>query len=160
MDISNKKTIDRIESRKIDKTRKVILYCGIGMILLSTNKLFSATASQITGIGWWFDTILVTAIPIYFLLKNQRQLLNRTGQFIEWNTESIIFKLKNETAPTTIRIDQIDTVEIHLDIIEISGNTNQKYILDISDFDRYEDRLKIKSNFEIYTHQKSLTTIN
>jgi hypothetical protein len=82
------------------------------------------------------------------LLKNQKQLTNRSGQFIEWTTDTIVFKLKNETLPKTIQRNLVDSVNIHLDTIEVIDKTNQKFLLDISDFDKYEDRLKIKDNFE------------
>jgi hypothetical protein len=139
---------DRIESRKIDKAKKIMLFCGIGLILISVIKFFTGTSSQITGLGWWFDTLLLVTLPVYFLLKNQKQLTNRSGQFIEWTTDTIVFKLKNETLPKTIQRNLVDSVNIHLDTIEVIDKTNQKFLLDISDFDKYEDRLKIKDNFE------------
>jgi len=124
------------------------LFCGIGLILISVIKFFTGTSSQITGLGWWFDTLLLVTLPVYFLLKNQKQLTNRSGQFIEWTTDTIVFKLKNETLPKTIQRNLVDSVNIHLDTIEVIDKTNQKFLLDISDFDKYEDRLKIKDNFE------------
>jgi hypothetical protein len=125
-----------------------MLFCGIGLILISVIKFFTGTSSQITGLGWWFDTLLLVTLPVYFLLKNQKQLTNRSGQFIEWTTDTIVFKLKNETLPKTIQRNLVDSVNIHLDTIEVIDKTNQKFLLDISDFDKYEDRLKIKDNFE------------
>ncbi len=148
MDTVNKIITDRIESRKIDKAKRIMLFCGIGLILISVIKFLTATSSQITGLGWWFDTLLLAALPVYFLLKNQKQLTNRSGQFIEWTTETIVFKLKNETLPKTIQRNLVDSVNIHFDTIEVIDKTNQKFLLDISDFDKYEDRLKIKDNFE------------
>jgi|LakMenEpi03Aug12_release.lakeMendotaPanAssembly.Ray.scaffolds.fasta_scaffold08281_8 hypothetical protein len=148
METVNKIITDRIESRKIDKAKKIMLFCGIGLILISVIKFFTGTSSQITGLGWWFDTLLLVTLPVYFLLKNQKQLTNRSGQFIEWTTDTIVFKLKNETLPKTIQRNLVDSVNIHLDTIEVIDKTNQKFLLDISDFDKYEDRLKIKDNFE------------
>jgi hypothetical protein len=148
METVNKIITDRIESRKIDKAKKIMLFCGIGLILISVIKFFTGTSSQITGLGWWFDTLLLVTFPVYFLLKNQKQLTNRSGQFIEWTTDTIVFKLKNETLPKTIQRNLVDSVNIHLDTIEVIDKTNQKFLLDISDFDKYEDRLKIKDNFE------------
>jgi hypothetical protein len=148
METVNKIITDRIESRKIDKAKKIMLFCGIGLILISVIKFFTGTSSQITGLGWWFDTLLLVTLPVYFLLKNQKQLTNRSGQFIEWTTDTIVFKLKNETLPKTIQRNLVDSVNIHLDTIEVIDKTNQKFLLDISDFDKYEDRLTIKDNFE------------
>jgi hypothetical protein len=148
METVNKIITDRIESRIIDKAKKIMLFCGIGLILISVIKFFTGTSSQITGLGWWFDTLLLVTLPVYFLLKNQKQLTNRSGQFIEWTTDTIVFKLKNETLPKTIQRNLVDSVNIHLDTIEVIDKTNQKFLLDISDFDKYEDRLKIKDNFE------------
>ncbi len=139
---------DRIESRKIDKAKRIMLFCGIGLVLISVIKFLTATSNQITGLGWWFDTLLLVALPLYFLLKNQKQLTNRSGQFIEWTVDTIVFKLKNEVSPQIIQRNQIDTINIHLDTVEVIDMSNQKFLLDISDFDKYEDRLKIKDNFE------------
>jgi len=144
----NKIMKDRIESRKIDKAKRIMLFCGIGLVLISVIKFLTATSNQITGLGWWFDTLLLVALPLYFLLKNQKQLTNRSGQFIEWTVDTIVFKLKNEVSPQIIQRNQIDTINIHLDTVEVIDMSNQKFLLDISDFDKYEDRLKIKDNFE------------
>lgn len=139
---------EKIESRKIDKAKKVLLFCGIGLIIISVIQFLTASSTQLTGIGWWFDTLLIVILPIYFLVKNQKILTNRSGQFIEWTIDSIVFKLKNETAALTIPRDQIRSINIHLDTIEIVDKSGKNFSLDISDFDKYEDRLKIKSNFE------------
>ena len=148
MDAVNKIMTDRIESRKIDKAKRIMLFCGIVLVLISVIKFLTATSSQITRWGWWFDTLLLVALPLYFLLKNQKQLTNRSGQFIEWTVDTIVFKLKNEVSPQIIQRNQVDTINIHLDTVEVIDKANQKFILDISDFDKYEDRLKIKDNFE------------
>ena len=139
---------ERIESHKIDKAKKIMLYCGIGLIIISAIKFFTASSIQLTGIGWWFDTLLLIALPVYFLLKSQKELTIRSGQFVEWTEDLIIFKLKNESLPKTIQRNQVKSINIHLDTIEIIDKIAQKFTLDISDFDKYEDRLKIKENFK------------
>jgi hypothetical protein len=148
METVNRIIIDRIESRKIDKAKKIMLFCGIGLIIVSVIKFLTATSSQITGLGWWFDTLLLVALPVYFLLKNQKQLTNGSGQYIEWTTNTIEFKLKNDSLPKTIQRDLVESINIHLNTIEVIDKTNQKFLLDITDFDKYEDKLRIKGNFE------------
>ncbi len=61
---------------------------------------------------------------------------------------TITYKLKNESSPQTILRNQIDKIIVHIDTIEIINKSGQIILLDISDFDKYEDRLKIKCNFE------------
>ena len=148
MEAENKILTDRIESRKIDKAKRIMLFCGIVLILVSVVKFLTATSMQLTGIGWWFDTLLLVSLPLYFLLKNQKQLTNRSGQFIEWTNDAIIYKLKNEVSQQTIQRNQVESIIIHLNTIEVINKANEKFLLDISDFDKYEDRLKIKDNFE------------
>ena len=149
MEIEKRIVTERFESLKIDKAKKLILFCGIAMVFILVIKFLMGTSSQITSLAWWFEILLLVSIPIYILVKNQKQFTARSGRFIEWTSDSIVYKLKNEVSPQKVQRDQIEIVNIHLETIEIITKTNEKFLLDISDFDKYEDRLKIKNNFEI-----------
>ena len=149
MEIEKRIVTERFESLKIDKAKKLILFCGIAMVFILVIKFLMGTSSQITSLAWWFEILLLVSIPIYILVKNQKQFTDRSGQFIEWTSDSIVYKLKNKVSPQKVQRDQIEIVNIHLETIEIITKTNEKFLLDISDFDKYEDRLKIKNNFEI-----------
>ncbi|MBL0343637.1 MAG: hypothetical protein IPP71_23940 [Bacteroidetes bacterium] len=51
MAAENKILTDRIESHKIDKAKRIMFFCGIGLIVVSVIKFLIATSSQITGLG-------------------------------------------------------------------------------------------------------------
>ena len=143
---------NRIETHKIDRIIKFMLFCGISLIIISIIKIFTSEFIQTKGFVWWFD-VLWPLIFCLAMLTNYKNLKNRRGQFIEWTKDDLIFKLKNEVEPKKIRQNQIESIIIQADIIEIIEKSKQTNILDISDFNKYEDRLKIKSNFE---NQKQL----
>lgn len=69
------------------------------------------------------------------------------GQFIEWNDKGIIYKAR-ETSPTEISYDSIQDIAIHLDTIVFSLADGGERTLLIEDYQEYEDRLRIKANFE------------
>ncbi len=145
---------DRIESFKIDKAKKTMLFCGMSIVFILIIKFLMGSSTQITNLGWWLDILALVAIPLYLLVKTQKQLSNRSGQFIEWKNDAIIYKLKNEVSPQTIQRSQIDTINLHLETIEVIDKTNEKFLLDISDFDKYEDRLKIILKKRKTVHKK------
>lgn len=149
MNTSNTMNVDRIESHKIQKVKKRMLFYGIALIIIPIVKYLTSSINQLTRAGWWIDTLLFSALPAYFLLKTQHEYSKRKFQFIEWTDEKIIYRLKNESSEKSIQRNLIEIINIHLDYIEIFDTSNQKYILDISDFDDYGDRLKIKENFKI-----------
>lgn len=148
MEVNYNTVVDKIETIKIDKVIKKMQISSIGLIICVIVKLSISTTSQLSSWGWWVDILFFLAFPLYFFIKFKSQLNNRSNQFIKWTTESIIYKLKDETLPQTIQKNQIESVNVNLDIIEIIDKKDHKHILDISDFNNYVDRLKIKENFK------------
>lgn len=61
--------------------------------------------------------------------------------------DTISFKTRKHP-PTAIEIKKVKNIEIELDTIKIFA-TNKEYFLDIEDYTKYEDRMRIKNNFEI-----------
>jgi hypothetical protein len=148
MEAAEKVITERFESRKIDKWKRIMIFCIIGLVLVTISKISNATSTNISGIGWWLDTLLLGVLPAFLFIQNIKRLNQRSGQFIEWTADSIIFKLRNEASAVTIQRSQIEKVTIQLEIIEVTDKANQKFVLDFTDFDKYEDRLKIKENFK------------
>ncbi len=138
--------IDKISSDKIDKSIKILLFCLIGSSIILLVKI-RYIAPQHNQLGFLIDAILVV-YTIYSSLQIIKKLKNRKGQFIQWQKDSIVYKLKEEIIPKEIFLGDIKNIEIKLDIITIESIDQQKFILDISDFDKYESRIRIKSNFE------------
>ncbi len=138
--------IDRIESKKVEKSRKLFLALGIVAIALLLIKLLTMTDIQKTSIGYWTDLILISGVPIYYLFISKTKLKDRTGQFIEWQSDKVLYKLKENIEPVEIELKLIKSIDIKLDLIEIKVD-EKSYNLDISDFDKYEVRKRIKENF-------------
>jgi hypothetical protein len=139
--------IDRIESTWINRTSKILMFCGIGSLIVVVFKLYLRSENKSFGIGFLFDILILSAISIYFILLTQRQLNKRKSQFIEWKEDSISYNLKEETGARNIFLDEISHIDIELNKISITDGKNQKYVLDISDFYNYKDRVRIKENF-------------
>lgn len=139
---------ERIESNSMEKYGRVMLVCGIGTVLVCIAKLILATEISLTGFGFWVDTLGISVLPIYMVFRTQKEFKRRSGQFIEWTNEHLTYKLKNEKKPDKILVADISNIQVNLDIIEIVVKDNTKHLLDISDFVKFEDRIKIKDNFE------------
>jgi len=140
--------IDRIESNKIEKYGRIMLGCGIGAVIVGVIKVVLATEVRLTGLGFWVDTLVISVLPIYTVFRTLKEIKKRSGQFIEWTNEHLAYKLKNEAKPDKILVSDIQDIQVHLNIIEIVSRDDKKYLLDISDFEKYEDRIRIKDNFE------------
>jgi hypothetical protein len=139
--------IDRIESTWINRASKILMFCGIGSLIVVIIKLYLRSENKSFGVGFLIDVLILSAISIYFILQTQKQLNKRKSQFIEWKEDSISYNLKEETETHNIFLEEILLIDIDLNKISIIDNKNQKYVLDISDFYNYKDRLRIKENF-------------
>ncbi len=148
MEAAEKVITERFESRKIDKWKRIMIFCIIGLVLVTISKISNATSTKMSGIGWWIGILMQSVLPTFWLVRSIKQSNQRLGQFIEWTADCIIFKLRNEASAVTIQRSQIEKVTIQLEIIEVTDKANQKFVLDFTDFDKYEDRLKIKENFK------------
>lgn len=132
--------IDRIESKRIDRMRKIILFCGIASVLLLGLKFVSKTSFS-------FDNIVILSLSAFLCRKLWVELNVRTGQFIEWTKDNVIYKLRTEN-PQTIAVSEIKDIHFGAQTFEILTNANEKYILDVSDFSNYNDRKRVRENFE------------
>ena len=88
--------------------------------------------------------LLISIIFISFYLIRRKKW---GGQYIEWNEESVIYKSRG---PNQIEIQYrlIEELEIRMDSIEFKLKDGTINILEIEDFFEYEDRIRIKKNFE------------
>lgn len=136
--------LERVESNKVEGTSKILLICGIGSLILLVLKIFLQTQSSA---GFWFDIVLVLILSGYMLIQRQKLLKARKGQYIEWLADKIVFKIKPNLNQIEIFITDISRVSVGLDEIEIFIINGSSYRLDISDFDNYNDRMRIKENF-------------
>jgi hypothetical protein len=123
------------------------MFCGIGSLIVVVFKLYLRSENKSFGVGLLIDVLILSAISIYFILHTQKQLNKRKSQFIEWKEDSISYNLKEETGSQNIFLDEISHIDIELNKISITDEKDQKYVLDISDFYNYKDRLRIKENF-------------
>lgn len=147
MESKEERVIGKIKSRQNEKRRIVILCLGILVTSLFVSVFVSDFTTHATR-GITSRKAISGVGLILMLIARFKYLTNHSGQFIEWTADEIIFKLKNETSELTIQRNQIKTINIHLDIIEVFDKQGQKFVLDISDFSNYDDRLKIKENLQ------------
>jgi hypothetical protein len=147
MESKEERVIGKIKSRQNEKRRIVILCLGILVTSLFVSVFVSDFTTHATRGITSRETISGVGL-ILMLIARLKYLTTHSGQFIEWTADEIIFKLKNETSELTIQRNQIKTINIHLDIIEVFDKQGQKFVLDISDFSNYDDRLKIKENLQ------------
>ena len=139
--------IDKVESKRTEKLRKTLLICGIGMLIISVLQIFIFNDNiQGSGIGWSLDRLVLIGGGIYSL-SVYRKLSSNTGQFIEWKSDSVIFKLKGNSVPLTIEKTNIMEVIVNINTIEIKEHNGNISKLNISDFTDYATRAKIKDNF-------------
>ncbi|MEP7171254.1 MAG: hypothetical protein ABI855_17935 [Bacteroidota bacterium] len=140
--------IDRVESNRNEKLRKVLLFCGIGALVISALQIFFfSNNAQGSGVGWSLDRLYLIGVGVVSLTA-YRKLSSSTGQFIEWKSDSIIYKLKGNPTPLTIEKINIGEVVVNINTIEIKELNGNISKLDISDFTDYQTRTKIKSHFE------------
>jgi hypothetical protein len=139
-------TIERLEPKRIDKTRKLLLLGSVVLTIGSIVKILLSNHDKITGIGWWIDTLFFFFAGIFSYIT-YRKLSNRTGQFIEWKSDIIHYKLKGDTNPITIEKKKIKDITTELTTIEIKDVDGKIFRLDISDFNDYKMRNRVKEKF-------------
>jgi|SRR6185436_2580088 len=137
--------IDRVESKRTEKLRKVLLLCGIGMLVISALQIFVLNHES-KGVGWSLDRLVLIGGGVASLTA-YRKLTSNTGQFIEWKSDSIIYKLKGNSDPLTIEKASIREIIFNINTIEIKEQNGNISKLDISDFTDYATRAKIRDNF-------------
>lgn len=148
MNKTPKITNERIESRSFDKILKFIYIGGVILILLNFLRYYMTDDIMVKGWGWALGAIFWISYPVYTVMKFKKESKKRSGQYIEWKNETIEYNLKKEVEPHVIQRNQIENINIRLDIIEITEKSGKLHELDISDFSKYKDRIKIKDNFK------------
>ncbi|MBF9254976.1 hypothetical protein I2I11_16855 [Pontibacter sp. 172403-2] len=137
--------IDRVESKRMEKFKKLFFYIGFISVIILAYKVSTRTNHSGTT-GFLLDCLLIV-FSIYLTFRSFRNAIGRTGQFIEWREFDIQYKLKEDDSVKTIPIKTIKNINIGLDKIIVETTTNS-YRLDIEDFTKYETIKRIKNNFE------------
>ena len=140
--------IDRVENSQMERMRKVLFFLSIGLILFSVIKYFNRSDDQSSNWGWWIDLLILFIPGIYFIYYSQTKLKQKAGQFIEWNTDRIVYNLEGDMLPKTILNLSIVDIAVQLHSIDITDNMGQLHKLSIKDFADYKTRIRIKNNFQ------------
>ena len=142
---------ERIEAKSIDKGIKLLKYLGLALALLGL-AMVSIEGLKFRGVGELFDKLLFVVIGVsLFSAANSKKSKERLGQFFEWQNNVVKFRLKGHHSEYEIHRNEIKNALIHLDNITLDLIDGRQLFLDISDFKKYEDRVRIKSNFEALT---------
>ncbi len=136
---------NRIENRRYEKNIKLFKWLAIASLILIVARL-SLDSSILTN-GAKLGDLISTLFPLAFWFQYRITAKKWGGQFFEWRQNEIEFKSRKYER-TTIPFDSIKEIDIRLDIIEIK-TVNQLFEINIEDYTEYEDRLKIKKNFEL-----------
>lgn len=105
--------IDRVESKRIEKFKKLFFYMGLASVIILALKVFTRT-NHFSTIGYLLDCLLMV-FPIYLMFRGLRNFKGRTGQFIEWREFDIQYKLKEDDSVKIISIETIMNINIGLD---------------------------------------------
>ena len=141
-------TPEKIEAAQFNRLARIMKICGALMIILSVIKVLLSTNNSSGFLGRWLDTAILAGLGIYFFRFPSKKINERTGQFIEWQQDKFIFKVKGFTEVREIAYDDIKTINISLDQVTIDTGQTDIINLDISDFSSYDDRIRIKKIFE------------
>ncbi|WP_226389698.1 hypothetical protein [Penaeicola halotolerans] len=135
---------DRIENYRFEKNIKFFKWGAIITLLLAVFKV-AFTPDILDGGGKMAD-FLLTLIPIGLFFQYRSAAKKWGGQFIEWKENEISFKSRKYNL-TTIHLSNIESIDIRLDVIEIR-TSEQKLDINIEDYTKYEDRIRVKDNFK------------
>lgn len=145
---------DRIENRRFEKNIKFFKWAAVITLVLAVLKI-AFTPDILKGGGETAD-FLTSLIPIALFFQYRSTARKWGGQFIEWKENEISFKTRNYDH-TTIHLSSIESIDIRLDIIEIK-TSEQKYDINIEDYTKYQDRIRLKENFNKIKEKLSTTS--
>jgi hypothetical protein len=140
----DKIVIDEIKSDRVEKFEKLFRNLAVITTFLAMARL-ALRPEILTGNGSTID-YLISLSPILFYASYKSKASKNTGQFIKWTETSIKYKTKDTHGD--IVISDIKSIEINLDIINIVLKDASNHSINIEDFTKYEDRVRIKGNFE------------
>lgn len=135
---------DRIENRRFEKNIRFFKWSAIITFVLAVIKViaFPEVLEEKGKTGDFFLLLL----PIALYMNYRRTAKNWGGQYIEWTKDNISFKTRNHSS-TIIEIRKISKIDIEFDVIKIYTSKKQ-FKISIEDYTNYEDRIRIKDNFE------------
>ena len=139
--------IDEIQTNRIEKNEKLFKYLAILTGVLAVLKII-LRPEILSGDGSVIDYI-ISLSPIFFYFYYQSKTSKHKGQFIKWTKKSIEYKSKD--VHNVITIDAVQAIKINLDSIDIQLKDGSTQTINIHDYTEYDDRLRIKSNFEKIT---------
>lgn len=137
------KVIDRIENKEIDKKYKIFKWLIIVTIPLGIGHgfvIFSET------FGGFLDLFFVLILMLMFV-QQLMYFKKRKGQFIEWKETGIEYKVIEKT-PIFLEYSEIENITINLEDVVFKLKDGSEKILSIKDYSNYNDKKKIKENFE------------
>lgn len=143
--------IDRVESYRAEKFRKAMVFLGILSVMMRTLKFIIGDEFNPTGFRLWISVTVAFAMLAYFIWIVYKEGKVKNVQFIEWTNDSIIFNLNNELTlqnPQTVLKSDIRDVLFTAQTLEIRTNKDETYVLNLSAFNHYKDRKRIRSNFQ------------
>lgn len=97
--------------------------------------------------AWKTFGFLMSSAPALLFFGYWLYLRRLGPQFIDWTGSHLIFKIGKERE-RNIPLQNIKRVEVKLDEIILHHNDGASTSINIESFQEYEDRLKIKENFQ------------
>ncbi|MCE3228234.1 MAG: hypothetical protein K0S32_2785 [Bacteroidetes bacterium] len=141
------KIIDEISIDRIEKSRKFLFYGAIVTAIIAVLKIFM-NPEILTGGGKLAD-YLISLLPIYLYFSFRKKTSSRKGQFIKWTENSVVFKSRG--SENQILLTDIHNIKITLDNIDLHLKDGSTKTINIEDYSDYDDRMRIKGNFEKLT---------
>lgn len=143
---------DRIENKRFEKNINFFKWSAAITLILALAKIsFNPNIFNVSGKA---SDFMISLIPIFLYIQYRNVSKKWRGQFIEWTENEISFKSRKHDN-TSINLTEITSINIKLDIIEIETK-RENYSINIEDYTKYEDRLRIKNNFEKIKEKLSL----
>lgn len=132
---------ERIENKRYEKNLRLFKWGAILSLVLAAIRV-TIEPEILSGIGSTIDFILLL-YPIPLFILYYRIAKKWGGQFIEWKVDEISFKSR-KYAHTTIKISDINSINIRLHLIKIETN-KMNYQINIEDYSNYNDRIRMKN---------------
>lgn len=141
----NKDTpIDRVENKSFNKQSNALLFLATFTSVLAVANFIILAITDKSLKFYHLSPLLISIIFILFYLIRRKKW---GGQFIEWNEESVTYKGRGPKQ-NKIEYRLIEELIIKMDSIEFKLKDGTVNILEIEDYFEYEDRTRIKTNFE------------
>lgn len=133
---------DFVYSSKIETVLKIIvimIYTSLAIALARVGVGYGTSGTLNPASSVHEIIAMVIALAMYTFISR------RSGQFIQWTEEEVLFKAGGIEG--TIPVRMIRKIQIEEEKIIIMQQNGCQECLDLSDFNNYKTRLRIKSNF-------------